>query len=255
MAGDFAIEYERTDEGWVVFPRDAEYRRRFFDPEVSQHPAKFNLFLVESLVEYLTEPGDTVLDPFAGSGSTMIAALTGRNVTLIELEEPYLATLKRSWVKMGEAGATGQVQFLQGDCRQVLPVPADCVITSPPYSNLSVTQPLDHVGDILAYIKHPLNLGRLNDFYFIQAMERVYQGLAQSLPADGPMVIITRDKMEGDTRKLLSDGIIRQATRNGFYFGEWLKHKPPGSKQGKINRARGFKTVEDEDILLFRKRP
>jgi DNA modification methylase len=48
------------------------------------------------LVRLVTPPGGTVLDPFAGSGSTGAAALAeGRNVILIEREAEYIADIKR----------------------------------------------------------------------------------------------------------------------------------------------------------------
>ncbi|MFZ5501009.1 MAG: DNA methyltransferase, partial [Candidatus Micrarchaeota archaeon] len=166
MTKTFAPQYERTEEGWVIFPRDVEYRKSLFPPEVMKHPAKFNLYLVESLVEYLTLPGQTVLDPFAGSGSIMVAALLGRKVKVIELEPHYAETLRESALSFEE----GMIWVSEGDCRQLLPVPCDCVITSPPYSNISRTSPLpDLKGEILPYMSHPLNLGRLSDFYFVQA--------------------------------------------------------------------------------------
>lgn len=52
------------------------------------HPTIKPVQIMEWLVERLTEPGDVVLDPFAGSGTTGIAALNkGRNCILIELDE------------------------------------------------------------------------------------------------------------------------------------------------------------------------
>ena len=43
--------------------------------EKTEHPCQFPIELVERLVLALTEPGDTVLDPFMGSGTTCLAAL------------------------------------------------------------------------------------------------------------------------------------------------------------------------------------
>lgn len=250
MAKVFAEQYPRNEQGWLLFPKDVDRRRGLFSPDVMKHPAKFNIYMIEALVEYLTEPGDIVLDPFAGSGTVMLAGLMGRKALLIEVEPHYIQTLTESILLNG-----ADAEVLTGDCRQVLPVTCDCVITSPPYSNISRTSPLpDLKGQILPYINHPLNLGRLNDFYFLQAMETVYKKLAESLPQGNPVIIVTRDAMEKDSRKLLSGGIIRQATRNGFGLSEWLKWRPPGSKQGAIQKSRGFKTVEDEDILIFRRK-
>src|SRR5690606_9257720 len=41
---------------------------------VSSHPTQKPLALMRQLVEDFTDPGDTILDPFAGSGTTLIAA-------------------------------------------------------------------------------------------------------------------------------------------------------------------------------------
>ena len=44
-------------------------------PEKLNHPCQYPVELVERCVLALTNPGDLVFDPFAGVGSTLIAAL------------------------------------------------------------------------------------------------------------------------------------------------------------------------------------
>ncbi len=59
------------------------------------HSAAFPYWLPEWFIELFTDPGDTVLDPFIGSGTTAFAALDkGRNVIGIEMYEPYYQDLK-----------------------------------------------------------------------------------------------------------------------------------------------------------------
>lgn len=54
------------------------------------HPAPFPLELASRLVRMFSFAGDTVLDPFCGSGTTMVAALrTGRNSIGVEIEPEY----------------------------------------------------------------------------------------------------------------------------------------------------------------------
>jgi site-specific DNA-methyltransferase (adenine-specific) len=54
------------------------------------HPAPFPLELALRLVRMFSFTGDTVLDPFCGSGTTMVAALkTGRNSIGVEIEPEY----------------------------------------------------------------------------------------------------------------------------------------------------------------------
>jgi len=55
------------------------------------HPAPYPVELAERLVKMFSFAGDTVVDPFLGSGSTSIAALrSGRNSIGIEIDESYL---------------------------------------------------------------------------------------------------------------------------------------------------------------------
>ena len=59
-------------------------------PEKTQHPCQFPEELVMRLMLSLTGPGDLVLDPFLGSGTTAAVALAqGRKVVGIELMERY----------------------------------------------------------------------------------------------------------------------------------------------------------------------
>jgi site-specific DNA-methyltransferase (adenine-specific) len=56
----------------------------------SWHPTAKPLALLESLVKTYSDPNTMILDPFAGSGTTLVAALkTGRRAVGIELNESY----------------------------------------------------------------------------------------------------------------------------------------------------------------------
>lgn len=55
------------------------------------HPAPFPVALAERLIRMFSFVGDTVLDPFAGSGSTLIAASrAGRNSIGVEIDREYV---------------------------------------------------------------------------------------------------------------------------------------------------------------------
>ncbi len=64
------------------------------------HPAPFPAELAERLIRMFSFAGDTVVDPFAGSGSTAVAALrAGRNSISVEIEEEYLNAATRRAAK------------------------------------------------------------------------------------------------------------------------------------------------------------
>ena len=59
-------------------------------PEKTDHPCQFPVELVERCVLAFTNPGDYVLDPFGGVGTTAIAAIThGRKAISVEKEKSY----------------------------------------------------------------------------------------------------------------------------------------------------------------------
>jgi adenine-specific DNA-methyltransferase len=60
------------------------------------HPTQKPLSVLLPLVETFSAPGDIVLDPFAGSGSSLVAAKTlGREYLGIELDANYHAIAKQ----------------------------------------------------------------------------------------------------------------------------------------------------------------
>ena len=72
------------------------------------HPNEKPVALLERLVEATTEPNDIVLDPFAGSGSTLAAAAkTGRRYIGIEIDPKY-----------SEIAAKRAAEYQKGDTAQ-----------------------------------------------------------------------------------------------------------------------------------------
>lgn len=60
------------------------------------HPTQRPLEALTPIIEALSRPGEMVLDPFAGSGSTLAAArAAGRDWLGIELDERHVATARR----------------------------------------------------------------------------------------------------------------------------------------------------------------
>lgn len=100
------------DDTWVLQPK---YLEGEFGPDkdtwlVSRvcgtfnervnHPCQMPLAILERIVKVSSNPGDTVLDPFAGSGTTLVAAKKfGRKFIGVELSENYCQVIKERLVK------------------------------------------------------------------------------------------------------------------------------------------------------------
>jgi DNA modification methylase len=62
------------------------------------HPTMKPVELVERAIQNSSKAGDIVLDPFGGSGSSLIAAeKTGRTARIIELDPKYCDVIVRRW--------------------------------------------------------------------------------------------------------------------------------------------------------------
>ncbi len=62
------------------------------------HPAAFPVRLPSVFIQHMTEPGEIVLDPFGGSGSTLIACeKMGRHARLMEIDPVYCQVIIDRW--------------------------------------------------------------------------------------------------------------------------------------------------------------
>jgi DNA modification methylase len=72
----------------------------FFDKPARNdlHPTQKPVGLVERAIRNSSKSRDTVLDPFGGSGSTLVACeKTGRRARLLELDPRYCDVIVRRW--------------------------------------------------------------------------------------------------------------------------------------------------------------
>lgn len=66
------------------------------EKKAGKHPTQKPEYLLERIIQASTMPGDIVLDPFCGSGTTgVVAARYGRYFIGIDTEESYLNITKK----------------------------------------------------------------------------------------------------------------------------------------------------------------
>ncbi len=106
------------------------------------HPAGFPETLVREFVEFFTKRDMWVLDPFLGTGSTLLASrAAGRNAVGVEINPRYASMARSRLEDVLPSDGTRQL-VLQGnsrDLRKILETngvrEVDFCITSPPYWN------------------------------------------------------------------------------------------------------------------------
>ncbi len=89
---EIAIWFVKKGAKWTFNRQDEKYERPKFVVPVGSglHPTQKNLSLMEWLIKIHTNKNDTILDPFAGSGTTLMACKSlGRNYIGIELSKDY----------------------------------------------------------------------------------------------------------------------------------------------------------------------
>jgi len=92
------------------------------------HPAPYPVELAERLIRLFSFAGDTVLDPFAGTGSrSMAAMMSGRNSIANEIEPAYVDIARKRVGKFAKQpriiGATEAEVIVDGET-STTPIPA-----------------------------------------------------------------------------------------------------------------------------------
>jgi site-specific DNA-methyltransferase (cytosine-N4-specific) len=98
LVQDALDEYMRLDSNFLKFGNNAandSYTRKCKENNLKIHPARFPAALPEFFVRLLSEEGDLVVDPFAGSNTTgKVCETLNRKWIAIDLEPTYLEASK-----------------------------------------------------------------------------------------------------------------------------------------------------------------
>jgi SAM-dependent methyltransferase len=127
---------------WLTCQRPArDQRRGRYVPETAGHPAKMLPDLAVHAIGAYTVPGDLIVDPMCGSGTTLIEAVrSGRNSIGVDVETRFTTLAQANLALAATHGATAWGQVITGDARDLVSLVPDSahgtvslVLTSPPY--------------------------------------------------------------------------------------------------------------------------
>lgn len=259
---DFAPNYPRNEQGWILFPSDTTYRAELFPEKVNSHPAKANAHLVSAIVDYVSEPGESIMDIMAGTGTILLAALEGRRVICIEISAKFSALQEQAakFIDDIAPGSESLITLINAPCQHVLPLPCDHIIFSPPYANIMASRGKDKLTqektdyDMEEYMEDKQNnVGAVNEWMYHQLMEGIYRGCYESIRPDGTLTIIIKNHMKDGDEVLLSERANKTCIDIGFKPVDWFKWPAPGSVYHHIRVARGEQMVFDENIIVLRR--
>lgn len=183
----------------------ATQRRGRYLPESMAHPAKMLPAVAAHAIAAYTRPGDLVLDPMCGIGTTLVEALhQERRAVGVEYETRW-AELARANIELTGPVPRGQGRVYTGDARHldwVLPPDligqAALVVTSPPYgpsthghvsTNASGVHKRNHLyGDLL----DRGNLANIGHHRLLAGFTRILTLTTAYLRPGGRVVITVR---------------------------------------------------------------
>jgi site-specific DNA-methyltransferase (adenine-specific) len=83
------------------------------------HPAPYPIGIPRRLIKMFSFVGDTVVDPFAGTGTTPLAAVElGRNSLSVEIDPSYVDLIQK---RLGDSKVSAQVEVLRSSSGKITP--------------------------------------------------------------------------------------------------------------------------------------
>lgn len=174
-------------------------------PDCRQHPAKMLPAIARTAIAAYTKPGDLVVDPMCGIGTTLVEAThLGRDAIGVEYEPAWADLARANLAHAREQGATGTGEVIVGDARH-LPALLDpaahglvaLVLTSPPYGPSVHGQVTARPGAGVAkshwqYSTDRSNLAHVGLDGLLAAMHQVFTGAARVLRPGGIVAMTVR---------------------------------------------------------------
>ncbi len=194
------------------------------------HPATFPIALARKVIELFTHKGELVLDPFVGSGTTLIAAQdAARNAVGFDLQKKY--------VKLSESRLAENTQLF-GESKQIAVCDdalnigdylkaetVSLIFTSPPYSNLlnrkrknksRRNRNNEQLGQIEQYSQDPRDLGTMELGKYTKVMGDIFEGLLPLLRPKAHCVINVPDMWWENERITIHVSLIEELRRRGY---------------------------------------
>lgn len=270
---------------WPVAQTSAQYQRagRYL-PACTAHPGKMIPALAARIITEYSSPGQLVVDPMCGIGTTLVEAATlGRRGIGVELEDRWarVALANLEHVLTPEQCLTVEVRT--GDARRLPSVLRDAVglvdlvLISPPYGCDAgiIDKPGWYAGRRLCppetrnYSTDQVNIGHARGEQYAAAMTTVYAGCLQLLRPGGLLVTVTKNTRRGGRLLDLAGTTVALARSAGFSYLQHVVALHAAVRDSRlvarpsfwalsqhrhgVRRGEAAHVVVHEDVCVFRK--
>ena len=195
----------------------------------SVHPATFPISLAKKVIELFTHQGELVLDPFSGSGTTLVASQdTGRNAIGFDLQDKYIKLTKTRLQQLSLYNNCQQIP-IQDDARNIANYLEDetlsLVFTSPPYANLLNRERKnksrrfrnnEQLGKVEQYSQDERDLGTMPLDDYTKNMGDIFESILPLLRPKAHCVINVPDMWWENQRITIHVSLIEELRKRGY---------------------------------------
>ena len=185
----------------------AAQRNGHYVADSTAHPAKMLPAIAAHAIAHYTQPGELVLDPMCGIGTTLVEALhLGRRAVGIEYEPHWVDVTRANLALAHDTGVAHEGWVFHGDARQIASLlppeyvgQAALVVTSPPYGPSTHGQVAVAPGAGVQKYHHRYgntldrgNLANIGHHRLLAGFTRILTGLVPYLKPGGHIAITIR---------------------------------------------------------------
>jgi len=193
------------------------------------HPATFPLSLSRKIIELFTHEGELVVDPFVGSGTTLVAAQDlNRNAVGFDLQKKYMELCESRLASNNMFNKTKQI-VVEDDARNIKNYfeeeTVSLIWTSPPYGNLlnrkrknksRRNRNNEQLGKVEQYSQDERDLGTYELEKYTKAMGDIFELLLPLLKEKGHCVINVPDMWWENQRITFHISIVQELRKRGY---------------------------------------
>ncbi len=193
------------------------------------HPATFPISLARKIIELFTHQGELVLDPFVGSGTTLLAAQdVNRNAVGFDLLPKYI-DLCESRLNANHMFNNSKQIAIQDDARNINKYFDEEIIsliwTSPPYANLLNRKRQNksrrdrnnsQLNKVEQYSQDDRDLGTYDLDKYTETMGDIYESLLPLLKEKAHCVINVPDFWLENKRITIHVSLIQELRKRGY---------------------------------------